>query len=576
MTVDADSRPLPPRIRPIRRLATVLANQIAAGEVVERPSSVVKELIENALDADAKRIQIDIEDGGSKLIRVRDDGFGIPASQLSLALDRHATSKVESAADLEQITTMGFRGEALPSISAVSRLELTSCCNDTVQGARIAVNGGVNEGPATPMAHPEGTTISVRDLFFNVPARRRFLRTERTEFKRIQDVVRQFALCRLDRSWRLNHHDRSVYNLAAATTAAAVATRLTRICGKTFSDNALAVEATGPNLRMHGWAIAAGVGRSYADLQLFCVNQRPVRDPLIRHALRLAYDGQIDMGSYPAYVLFLELPTTAVDVNVHPTKHEVRFHESRLVHDFVHRRLRAIISRDQPSPPSAHPMAALASSPLSSRSRGSTQPQVRESSLSWPVTAATAAITEPESLTSAAAPAVKTIAVLTDRFAIVKAGEQYWLIDQRAAAIAHTRHVLLEPPIQNRPLLLPHQAEVTPAVASAIEDRRELLLGLGVEVRRTGTDSISLRRIPVVLASVPVACILQALITGMTAAADREAIIAALSSVADRSTEAADNRAVTLLHALRMGAATTKGIWVELTAERLTRLLSLP
>ena len=584
----------PLRARAIKHLPLALANQIAAGEVVERPASVVKELIENALDANAKRIQIDIEGGGCGLIRIRDDGSGIPAAELSLALDRHATSKVECASDLEQIATLGFRGEALPSIAAVSRLELVSCGDGCEHGARVAHNGGNSEGPAVPIAHPRGTSVSVRELFFNTPARRKFLRSERTELGRIRDVVRQFSLCRFDIEWRLNHHDRSLYNLPTAATSSAMLNRLTRVCGKAFTDNVLRVEVQAQSLRLHGWASTAAVGRAYADLQLFYINQRPVRDPLIRHALRLAYQGVIDEGRYPGYVLFLELPSAQVDVNVHPTKHEVRFHEARLVHDFVHRRLRqqldgvplSVVGGDGGGYRDALGSATI---PYTDSEQSQllqvhdVQPQ------KWPAPSASVAAVGARSHAKAfPMGAPPTIVLLLARHAIISSDDRYWLLDHCAAAVIHARQVLRAAPVPSRPLLLPYQDEVSTAVADYVEHAEQSLRRLGVEIRRTGEASVSLRQVPIVLAGVAPLSVLQAVsdsVQTRTPSSDSAAqdpddalyddsIAQALADIADQSTTPAAQRLAILFNALRNSDAAALPM-VELSTERLNRWLSL-
>ena len=580
---------------PIKSLPLVLANQIAAGEVVERPASVVKELIENALDANAKRIQINIENGGCALIRVRDDGFGIPAAQLSLALDRHATSKVTCANDLEHIATLGFRGEALPSIAAVSRLELISCGNGHEHGARVANNGGVSEGPAIPMAHPQGTSVGVRELFFNIPARRKFLRSERTELGKIRDVVRQFALCHFDVEWHLSHHARSLFNLPAATTDTAILNRLTRVCGKAFTDNALKVDVQTQHLRIYGWASMAEVRRSYVDLQLFYINRRPVRDPLLRHALRLAYQGFVNEGCHPGYVLFLELPPTQVDVNVHPTKHEVRFHEARMMHDFVHRRLRQQLSgaplfvmNDDDvrySPSTAN--ASIASSTPSMSTNGQPFPQVYDAPTKWPIASAPnamAATKKPTKMLPFAA--TTTISLLLERHAIINNANRYWLLDTGAAAILHARQVLYAPPVKSRPLLLPHKKTVSATIADCLENAEPLLRRLGVDIRRTGADSVSLRQVPIVLAGVAPDNVLQTLIDTLSLSgnngvhsdtdhASNDAHIApALAALADQNTESVAQRLPIVFNALRDSDAATLPL-VELNTERLDRWLTL-
>jgi len=318
----------------IHLLPPFLSNQIAAGEVVERPSSVVKELVENSLDAKSTRIQVDIEQGGVKLIQVRDDGYGIEKEDLSLAASRHATSKIREVRDLEAIGTLGFRGEALASIASVSRMSITSCVAKASTGWTQSMEG-IHALPLAPASHPVGTTVCVRDLFFNTPVRRKFLRSERTEYQYIEDLMRQFILSRFDVGFVLKHQQRFIFNLRPALDETAQQQRIRAVMGADFLKEAIYVEEQGLNMRLHGWLGGVNAGRSSTDRQFFYVNGRMVRDKLILHALRQAYEPILQEGRYASYVLFLELPLSQVDVNVHPTKHEVRFHESRQVHDFL-------------------------------------------------------------------------------------------------------------------------------------------------------------------------------------------------------------------------------------------------
>ncbi|WP_448508599.1 DNA mismatch repair endonuclease MutL, partial [Immundisolibacter sp.] len=325
--------------RPIRELPAQLANQIAAGEVVERPASIVKELLENALDAGAGRIEVALEQGGVGLIRVRDDGGGIPAAELPLALRRHATSKLASSGELMRIQTLGFRGEALPSIASVARLDIASA----VPGAPAALLSHGQSGPA-PAAHPTGTTVTVRDLFYNLPARRKFLRAEKTEFQHADELLRRLALARFDVGLSWSHNGKPVQQLPPALDPAAREQRLARLCGQAFVDAALRLDFPAGELRLSGWAALPTFSRAAADLQYWYVNGRLVRDKLLTHAARQAYQDVLYHGRQPAYVLYLDLPPQLVDVNVHPAKAEVRFRDSGSVHDLVRRCLREVIA----------------------------------------------------------------------------------------------------------------------------------------------------------------------------------------------------------------------------------------
>ncbi|OLO04408.1 DNA mismatch repair endonuclease MutL [Salinicola socius] len=339
----------------IRILDPRLANQIAAGEVVERPASVVKEIVENAIDAGSQRIEVELEAGGSRLIRVRDDGIGIGEGDLPLALSRHATSKIASLDDLEDVSSLGFRGEALASISSVSRLELISnAADDPSGGWRVVAEGRQMEPRVTPAPHPRGTSVLVRDLFFNTPARRKFLRTEKTEFGHVEEAFRRLALSRFDITWVLRHNQKVVHQLpGVASDQAGRERRISAMLGKRFLNEALHVELEVTGLRLWGWVGQPTYSRAQADQQYFFVNGRIVRDRLVAHAIRQAYRDVMFHGRHPVFVLYLELDPRVVDVNVHPTKHEVRFRDGRLVHDFLFSSLHRALASVKPNEPAA-------------------------------------------------------------------------------------------------------------------------------------------------------------------------------------------------------------------------------
>ncbi|MBZ9612484.1 DNA mismatch repair endonuclease MutL [Rheinheimera maricola] len=320
---------------PIQILPPQLANQIAAGEVVERPASVVKELVENSLDAQASHIDIDIEKGGSKLIRVRDNGSGIAEQELVLALSRHATSKITDLHDLEAISSLGFRGEALASISSVSRLTLTSCTAGQEAAWQANAEGRDMQVSVRPAAHPVGTSIEVLDLFFNTPARRKFLRSDKTEFGHIDELLKRLALSRYDVSWQLNHNGQTVRRLKAATTDEQRLKRVAALCGRTFAEHAAFIENQYGDVRIWGWIVHPAACSAQLQCQYSYVNGRMMRDKLLNHAIRQAYGDSLLADQQPAFVLYIELDPRQVDVNVHPAKHEVRFHQARLIHDFV-------------------------------------------------------------------------------------------------------------------------------------------------------------------------------------------------------------------------------------------------
>jgi DNA mismatch repair protein MutL len=320
----------------IEILPARLANQIAAGEVVERPSSVVKELVENSLDAGSTTIKIDIEKGGAKRIRISDNGSGIVKDELTLALSRHATSKIKSLNDLEGICSLGFRGEALASISSVARLTLTSKPVDQESAWQAIAEGRDMSVALQPAAHPNGTTIDVVDLFFNTPARRKFLRTEKTEFSHIEEVIKRIALARFDVSFILSHNQKVIKHFRAVNNKSLYGKRVAQICGPKFIEHALEVNCQHGDLQLSGWVGLPSFARSQNDLSFSYVNGRMMRDKLINHAIRQAYSNLLPADTYPAFVLFLELDVREVDVNVHPAKHEVRFHQGRYIHDFIY------------------------------------------------------------------------------------------------------------------------------------------------------------------------------------------------------------------------------------------------
>lgn len=340
----------------IHLLSPRLANQIAAGEVVERPANIIKELVENSLDAGATRIEIDVEQGGIKLLRIRDDGHGIPKDDLPLALSRHATSKITTLDDLEAVHSLGFRGEALASISSVSRLTMTSATapesgqpeSESGQAWQVEVEGREMAATVKPAAHPKGTTLEVRDLFFNTPARRKFLRTEKTEFNHVDEYFKRLALSRYDVAFSLRHNQKVIHSLRPAVRNIDKEKRVAALLGTKFIDAALHVDSEAAGLGLTGWVGLPTFSRSQADMQYFFVNGRVVRDRLVAHAIKQAYRDVLYHGRQPAFVLYLTVDPSLVDVNVHPTKHEVRFRDGRLVHDYLFRTLHKALADVRP------------------------------------------------------------------------------------------------------------------------------------------------------------------------------------------------------------------------------------
>ena len=377
---------------PIQVLPPQLANQIAAGEVVERPASVVKELVENSIDAGATRIDIDIERGGAKLIRIRDNGCGIKQEELALALARHATSKIASLDDLEAIISLGFRGEALASISSVSRLILTSRTAEQSEAWQAYAEGRDQDVTVKPAAHPVGTTLEVLDLFYNTPARRKFMRTEKTEFNHIDEIIRRIALARFDIAINLSHNGKMVRQYRAVQEGTGRERRLGAICGNTFLEHALEIEWQHGDLAMRGWVVEpAASTTALAEIQYCYVNGRMMRDRLINHAIRQAYEEQLGIDQQPAFILYLEVDPHQVDVNVHPAKHEVRFHQSRLVHDFIYQGVLSVLQQQKEPEllsvegvPAASPVRSLENRPAAGRNQFATPSEKKASSASEP------------------------------------------------------------------------------------------------------------------------------------------------------------------------------------------------
>ena len=323
----------------IQILPARLANQIAAGEVVERPASVVKELVENSLDAKATRIEIEIEKGGAKCIRIKDNGKGVCKDQLTLALSRHATSKISHLDDLEAIVSLGFRGEALASVSSVSRLTFTSKPEDQDQAWQAISEGRDMQVTLKPVAHPQGTTVEVLDLFFNTPARRRFLKTEKTEFQHIDELIRRIALSCFEVTFVLKHNGKIIRQYRAAQTQTQQEKRLASICSENFIRGAMYFKSDGSQaqnpLKISGWISDRLSPRILADVQYCYINGRMIRDKLVTHAIKQAYSYLLPEGKFPGFVIYITCSPSDVDVNVHPAKHEVRFHNARWVHDFI-------------------------------------------------------------------------------------------------------------------------------------------------------------------------------------------------------------------------------------------------
>jgi DNA mismatch repair protein MutL len=502
-------RPEPGDPRRIHSLPDQLVNQIAAGEVVERPASVVKELVENSLDAGARSIDVAVEQGGVKKIRVTDDGSGIHPDDIVLALSRHATSKILGLDELDRIATMGFRGEALPSIASVARLSLISRRRGVSQGWRVGPDGG----PA-PAAHPEGTTVEVAGLFYNTPARRKFLRTEKTELGHIEQVVRRLALARTDVAIRLSHNRRETLRLAPASDQSQTERRLRSLLGAEFVDHSLHFSHEAAGMRLRGWLALPTFSRSQADMQHFYVNGRMVRDRLVTHAVRQAYSDVLFHGRHPAYVLFLELDPVLVDVNVHPTKHEVRFREGRLVHDFLFRTLHEVISETRPATAETVPLAPAgvpAAVPRPARERPGAQQAplalgVRESVASYRLDfavqqPASPPVDSPGQAPAEAPPLGFALGQLSGVYILAQNAQGLVVVDMHAAhervTYERMKAALEGEGIRRQPLLVPVPVRVSPREVALAEDHSAVLAAAGLELDTLGGETLVVRALPV-------------------------------------------------------------------------------
>lgn len=529
-------------LRRIQLLSPRLANQIAAGEVVERPASVAKELLENSLDAGARRIDVEVEQGGIKLLRIRDDGGGIPADDLPLALARHATSKIRELEDLEAVASLGFRGEALASISSVARLTMTSRTADAEQAWQVETEGRDMEARVQPAAHPVGTSVEVRDLFFNTPARRKFLRAEKTEFDHLQDVIKKLALARFDVAFHLRHNGKTVFALHEANDDIGRARRVASVCGPAFLEQALPIEVERNGLHLWGWVGLPTFSRSQADLQYFYVNGRMVRDKLVAHAVRQAYRDVLFNGRHPTFVLFLEIDPAVVDVNVHPTKHEVRFRDSRMVHDFLygtlHRALGEVRPEDQLAAPAAvgqivrpSGLAVGEFGPQGEMGLAAAQvleqPQAQPESVwrsyqaprpqgSVPQAESQGAYREyfaplPASVAPAALPHAQgdipplgyALAQLKGVYILAENAQGMVLVDMHAAheriTYERLKTAMASEGLRGQPLLVPESIALSQREADCAEDHSQWFQRLGFELQRLGEESLAIRQIPALL-----------------------------------------------------------------------------
>jgi DNA mismatch repair protein MutL len=458
----------------IHALPLHLANQIAAGEVIERPASVVKELIENSLDAGATDITIHIEGAGSKLIRVKDNGHGIHPDDLPLALSRHATSKLTSTEQLSHIASLGFRGEALPSIASIAQLTLSS----KQPNNEHAWQYDASHKTSHPTTHPDGTTIEVRDLFFNVPARRHFLKGDKTELNHIVTTLHRLALSQFETGFHGQLSASNNLKLPAAKTNEQRQQRIAKICGKTFLNNSLYIKQSYDDIELHGWVATAEGHRPQTDIHYFFINGRVIRDRVINHAIRQAYADYIPDGRYPAFVLYLTMPLDRLDINVHPTKHEVRFRDARLIHGLIYKALSDALSqkgeiKDRPEPEKLAQQGVL--TPISTSGQTAPQSTIAETKQSYERASPSTASSDTNFGT--------VVTLLEQRYLLTRTPEQHLLLDiqtaERQLRQQQFKHAIDNNTLSSRPILVPIKLTMTAQEIKALDLQQTSLQQFG-------------------------------------------------------------------------------------------------
>ena len=499
----------------IQQLPSHLVNQIAAGEVVERPASVVKELVENSLDAGAQSVQVDVVAGGQKLIRIRDDGNGIERDELELALSRHATSKISSLDDLEAVVSLGFRGEALPSIASVARLSLVSRSIDSDSAWQVEADGGKVSRPS-PAAHPQGTTVEVHDLFYNTPARRRFLRTERTEFGHIEKWMRRLALSHPQIAFTLTHNQRTVFKLTGARDTVAERQRIARLCGDAFAEQCIHIERIVEGIALSGWIGLPTFNRSQPDLQYWFVNGRCVSDKTLAHAARHAYRDVLFHGRYPAYVLNLTLDPKGVDANAHPAKHEVRFRDGRRVHGVVSQAIETALQDTRPGGHDVTPIPMTRDRVFNQQAMplaGSpSRAAVQETLATYRAMATAPSLADLPDDAREVPPLGFAVAQLAGVYILAENSDGLVVVDMHAAHERITYEKLKkgfdDRELVRQPLLVPETLPVAENEAALVEDSGDALEKLGLVVERTGPGRVTVREVPALLRNADVASLL--------------------------------------------------------------------
>jgi DNA mismatch repair protein MutL len=495
----------------IHALPLHLANQIAAGEVIERPASVVKELVENSLDAGADQIFIDIEGAGNKLIRVRDNGLGIHPEDLPLALSRHATSKLHSSEQLSHIASLGFRGEALPSISSVSRLTLISRQADSDCAWQLT---GDQNNAISPAAHPQGTTLEIRDLFFNLPARRHFLRSNKTEQNHILTTLQRLALSQFTVGFQCQLSASSSLKLPAAITLAQQQQRIAKICGKNFINNSLFIEQDYDDIKLEGWLGKADAHRPQTDVQYFFINGRVIRDRVITHAIRQAYSDKIPAGRQPAYVLYLTIPLDRVDINVHPTKHEVRFRDARLIHGLLTSALQQALTHETAIEPMPEALSDQVTQNTRATYQTSEQSHIAEHSTDYQLPI----VTKSQFKESITAKFGQAMTLIEQRYVITKSSQNSFLIDLQQAEQQLRRQQLQNAidtnTLSTRPILVPISLSVDNNLIALASQYKALLESVGIRLQPQ-PSALLIRSIPSLLAQTDLKVLVQSLLTAL-------------------------------------------------------------
>lgn len=546
----------------IKVLSTHVANQIAAGEVVERPLSVVKELIENSLDAGATAIDIEVEQGGIRLIRVKDNGHGIHKNDLALSLTRHATSKISTSDDLHHLMSLGFRGEALPSIASISRVEMRSKSDGSEHAWQVSCDGNDRIGEPEPVAHPQGTSIEARDLFFNTPGRRKFLKTEKTEFSHIESMFKRIALSRFDVAFSLSHNQKVLHKLPVAESGAQKLKRVSLVCGKSMIENALQLEFQAGALKLSGWIARPVFSRSQADMQYFYVNGRSIKDKVISHAVKQAYQDVLFHGRHPVYVLYLEIDPGLVDVNVHPTKHEVRFRDSRSIHSFIYRVLHdtlaktvnASIGDSQVETGTATALSSLTNDD-SGLDRGYAKQNYNQHSIPLSNSASIPAKVQEQIQNYSALysnnqsgetnksfreneeipPLGYAVAQIQGVYILAENLHGLIIVDMHAAheriTYERLKSTFSENSLRSQPLLVPISINVTEAEVKLVEKHQSLFESLGFTVEPLGKDVIAIRQVASILRESDVEQLLRDVLSDISMYGDTKRIMEEINTI---------------------------------------------